>query len=178
MKKIITGILLITVLFSAGLCADAATNTMNASTFGHRLMYPYFDFWSGAHVKITGNDGIYPTNDAEITKLLSNNQKGGEYLDSYYFKNTAGVLIDTVAIGCGVWVCVDAAIYQVQNDKPGIPFNFKDITLMTVFIAGALIGPFMQIDGLNDLCKSINEYNLSISCVKGTGAIIGKDTKF
>jgi hypothetical protein len=141
-------------------------------------MYPSLDFFSGASVKLTGDDRVYATNDAEIEKFLKNNPKSLEYLGSYYLKNTSSIVIVTVALACGVWVCADAISYQVQNDKLGLPMDLKEVSLIALFAGGTVLGSCLQIDGYNDLFKSINEYNISISGTNGAGAVIGKNIKF
>ena len=177
MGKYLTGILMVLAICSRAYCADQGGNTLSAYS-GTKLMYPYYDYWAGAHVKLTGDDVMHPTNTPEITKLLESTQKGRDFLGSYYFKNTAGIAIYSAAVACGAWLCVDAGIYQVDNDTRGFPPTFKDAVLLTVFVAGVFGGAILQNDGVNDLFKSINEYNLSISCPEKGGAVINTDIKF
>ena len=178
MRKIIFGIFCIAVVFSAGVCAESGANTLNASSAGLKLLYPHLDYWTGTNIKISGDDASYATSDDSIVKLLENTQKGKDYLGSYNTKNAVGIVLIAVGVGSGAWFITERVLHQIEYDTPGIQADFKTIALLSVMLGGIIAGDYLMIDGINDLFKSINEYNITITGGTGTGVMLGRDIKF
>jgi hypothetical protein len=173
MKKIFFAMLFIVIIISPGACADAGANTINAAAGAPALLYPSFDYFSGMYVKITGDNKTYSTNDPVIERLLTNTAKAKEYLDSYYFKNGLGTIILYSAAALMI-----ADYYYVLNrhwdsSTPVIAMSVSLVSLVAVFAA-----PWIMDEGFNDFYKSVNEYNLTITCGKDGGAVIKKNIKF
>lgn len=177
MKKLFFSLFFIAAIISAGICAEAGANTLNASSAGLKLLYPHFDYWTGTNIKMSGDDAAYATGDINIVKLLENTEKGKNYLGSYNTKNAVGIVLIAVGIGSGGWVLTETVLHLNEFNTPGIKADFKTIALLSVMLGGIIAGDYLMIDGINDLFKSINEYNLFVTG-NGTGAVISRDIKF
>jgi hypothetical protein len=68
--------------------------------------------------------------------------------------------------------------YMTTRTNPNITDAVTALTLAVAGIVGSLLGPWLVDEGYNDFYKCVNEYNLTITCGNGTGALIRKDAKF
>jgi hypothetical protein len=173
MKKMFFAVFFLVIIISSGACADVGANTVNAAAGAPALLYPSFDYFTDMHVKITGDDKAYSIDDPVIERLLTSTAKAKEYLDSYYFKNGLGHIILYSAAALMI-----ADYYYVLNghwdsSTPVIAMSVSLVSLVAVFAA-----PWIMDEGFNDFYKSVNEYNLTITCGKDAGAAVKKNIKF
>ena len=188
MKKTILVILQLIIFISAGLCADSGADKAASAAGGPKLLYPNFGFFSGMRVKITGDDKIYSANDPVIERLLTNTAKAKEYLDSYYFKygEHSVIIYSSLALLIGdLWyinnqmnlhrsiTLPDTVNYHLDTSTAVI-----SASVCVLAVAGIFYGFWLEDESCNDFCKSINEYNLTISGGNGGGAVIRKNIKF
>jgi hypothetical protein len=187
MKKMILVLLMLFVAVGMVFCADAGANTQTAAAIGPKLLYPDFGFFSGMRVRITGDDKIYRPNDPDIERLLSSTAMAKEYLDGYYFKYQEHSIVAyscLVLLAGDMWYFID----QMNNHRTlalpdTVNYHLENSTIILsvsvgiIAVTGIFYGFWLEDEACNDFCKSINEYNLTISGGPG-GAEIRKNIKF
>lgn len=161
-------------------CSEASSKTKTASEPCGILLYPYFDYFSGIQVRVTGDSKVYSTENSEIKKMLTGNVKSKELLEGYYSKNIWGNVITYASFAL---LLIDLRYVQVysethMNVEPDTTALTTAVFMLGVGTVGIFVGPWLLNEGYNDFYKSLNEYNLTITCGDEAKAVIKKDIKF